>query len=1063
MGGTAMKCQGAVFDLDGVITGTAEIHFRAWKTTFEEYLRGRLGDGADGFRPFTYEDDYVPYVDGKPRYQGVKAFLDSRDISLPQGDPADSSDRETICGIGNRKNEEFQSLVRAGDVPVFASTVKFIKALRKRGVHVGVASSSKNCSYVLKSTGLAGLFETVVDGLVSQELGLSGKPDPDIFLAAADRMRVSAADCMMVEDAYAGVEAGRNGNFALVLGVARNGDRHGLLSHGADVVVSDLCDFSLRELDRWFARGMDDDAWKLSYYGFDPPSERLREALTTVGNGYFGTRGSFEGETIRDEIHYPGTYIAGIFNELATEIHGKTITSNSLVNCPDWTRLEVSVDGDAPLRPLDHEVLEYFQELDIRNAVMSRTVTFRDASGRITTLRSRRFASMARPHIAAIELSVVPRNYSGKISVRATLDGTVINYGVERYRGLNGKHLELVAAGSIDSRTCLGMRTRKSGIEIRMAQQVRLYRDRRAGTGANRIDSDPGVVTEVFEVNAPEGEAFSVEKIVSLHTTAHWDSPDAEGAARKSLEGIARFNSLLDEHRRAWNDLWIRADFSIEGDRFAQRTVRLHIYHLITTANPHNAEFDTGIPARGLHGEAYRGHVFWDEMFITPFYNLHFPEVTRAHLMYRYRRLDQARAIANAEGREGALYPWQSADTGEPETQELHFNPRSGRWDADLSHLQRHINIAIAYDIWQYYYTSDDSEFMNNEGIEMLLEMCRFWSSISRKDDDGRYHISQVMGPDEFHEAYPDAGHTGGFRDNAYTNIMTAWLLHKSIQAYDQLSPGAKDRIRTRINLTNKELHHWADIVRNLALSIDENGIVSQFEGWMDLDELDWNAYRNKYGNIRRLDRILKAEGDTPNRYKLTKQADFLQCYYILRPSQVTNILDMMGYEVGDPIEFMRKNYEYYVQRTSHGSTLSYIVHAAIANYLESHRSDRWRWFLEALKSDIYDTQGGTTLEGIHCGVMAGTIEIILKGFAGLTLFMDRMDLHPQLPDGWRRLRFRIFHSEHLYDMDISSNGVSAARLREGGEWEDVAVTTGGRGFSLELKKIERKPETRPG
>ncbi|MCK5095399.1 MAG: beta-phosphoglucomutase family hydrolase, partial [Spirochaetes bacterium] len=236
----SLVCKGAVFDLDGVITQTARIHARAWKKTFDEYLQNRLKKTGNNYRSFTYDDDYIPYVDGKPRYQGVKSFLDSRDIEIPYGGPADTPEMETICGIGNRKNEFFRTTVAEDGAVIYETTVAFVKDLLNRGLKVGIASSSMNCSFILETTGLIGLFETIVDGIISRESGLKGKPDPDIFLVAANNMGLHPNECFMVEDAITGVEAGKNGNFALVLGVARSGNEAVLKQHGADIVVGDM-------------------------------------------------------------------------------------------------------------------------------------------------------------------------------------------------------------------------------------------------------------------------------------------------------------------------------------------------------------------------------------------------------------------------------------------------------------------------------------------------------------------------------------------------------------------------------------------------------------------------------------------------------------------------------------------------------------------------------------------------------------------------------------------------------------------------------------------------------
>ncbi len=1052
-----MKCKGAIFDLDGVITATARVHFRAWKETFDEILLRRREHGGRQLREFSYEQDYIPYVDGKPRYQGVKSFLQSRDINVPWGDPSDTSSAETICAIGNRKRVRFRQLVQEEGVSLFDSTITLAQKLAGRGIKLGVASSSSDCGWILAQAELDQLFPIVVDGQISSQLGLRGKPEPDIFILAAEKMGLSPHDCMLVEDAYAGVEAGRSGNFGLVLGVARNVEIRELRSRGADMVVEDLAQFTVEELEEWFDRGMAQDAWRLSYHDFEPTEERLREALTTVGNGYFGTRGAFAGEAINGDIHYPGTYITGLFNQLETEVHGKTVRNNDFVNCPNWLAIQARVENGEVLRPLTSGLQDYRHFLDMRRGLSVREATFCDTAGRLTTIRTRCFASMARAHLGAIELTLIPRNYTGTVTLRSSLDGTVYNYGVQRYRQLNSKHLEpvtqqdLAVDGDAEPQVQLKVRTTSSKIDICMNAVSRLYCADDRLQPPRQVQQEPGFISEVFTLQVEQGREYRLEKSVSIFSSAHWDSNQPARDAEAELENIAPFEALLAQHETVWSEYWNLADVIVEGDRFAQKALRLHIYHLLTTANPASTFVDNGLPARGLHGEAYRGHIFWDELFIAPFYNLHFPEVTRNHLLYRYRRLGAARQIAREDGFAGALYPWQSADSGFRESQQLHYNPKSGQWDPDLSYLQRHINIAIAYNIWEYFFTSGDTAFIEEYGIEMLLEIARFWSSIAELDEsDGRYHIRKVVGPDEFHEKYPDADE-GGLDDNAYTNIMCAWLLHKTVETWDYLPRPVKQRVQRELDFEEAELERWRDIVKRLYVPMQQDGTIDQFAGWSNLKELDWNAYRRKYGNIRRLDRILKAEGTTPDAYKAIKQADMLQCFYMLAPAQVSNILQKMGYRVPDSTELLRVNYAHYVPRTSHGSTLSYVVHSSISNYLASHHQAKWNWFRDALASDIYDTQGGTTLEGIHCGVMAGSLEILLKGFAGINLFKDRVVLHPQLPGNWRRLAFKILHRGNRLAIDITPEKVCVWRIGDA-DAQELPCSETNDGFAVELE-----------
>ncbi|HSJ44212.1 MAG TPA: beta-phosphoglucomutase family hydrolase [Euzebyales bacterium] len=237
---SADRFDAALFDLDGVITDTADLHAHAWKTMFDEYLQQRAAHRGETFEPFTIEGDYKTYVDGKPRYDGVRSFLLSRGIELPEGTPADPADTETVCGLGNRKNELVNKLMDEEGVVVYDGSVRLLNQLRDAGVRLGVVSSSKNCVRVLKTAGLLDLFEARVDGVVAADQGLPGKPAPDTFIAAARDLGTTPERAVVVEDAISGVQAGRAGGFGLVIGVDRDGDPEALRSNGADIVVADL-------------------------------------------------------------------------------------------------------------------------------------------------------------------------------------------------------------------------------------------------------------------------------------------------------------------------------------------------------------------------------------------------------------------------------------------------------------------------------------------------------------------------------------------------------------------------------------------------------------------------------------------------------------------------------------------------------------------------------------------------------------------------------------------------------------------------------------------------------
>jgi beta-phosphoglucomutase family hydrolase len=1009
-----------IFDLDGVITKTALVHSAAWKKMFNGYLRERETKYGEPFREFTLKDDYLPFVDGKPRFKGVESFLQSRGISIPYGDPSDEPGKETVCGIGNRKNIAFNEALKSDGVQVYETTLELIHRLKEEGVRIGVASSSKNCRQVLEIAGLLDLFETRVDGEVSAELGLKGKPEPDIFTVAADNLGVTYDRSVVVEDAVSGVEAGRKGNFGLVLGIAREGNEKELYANGADIVVKDLAEIGFEGIDHWFKQGFFIDNWSVTYHDYVPEKEKTREALLTVGNGYFGTRGAMA-EAESGQFNYPGTYMAGVYNRLVSKVGDHDTENEDLVNVINWLPVTFRIDNDDFFQVNKAEILEVRRALRFNNGVLYRRLVVRDEKGRETLIGTKRMASMDDPNLAAQEYTITPLNYSGKITVRSGLHGDHINAGVERYSQLNQKHIEPVLLGSEENIQFIVVKTTQSHIVIAAAAQVTVFEGNDREYVHFHKNHTAGRSQIEFTKKVQQGEFMRVQKIVALYHNTGQEEVDPLEKALEICKKYKTFDEVLERSALRWEDIWDKIDIRIAGDRLAQKLMRLHLYHMMVTTSPLNASIDAGIPARGLHGEAYRGHIFWDELFILPFYNLHFKDVVRSILMYRYRRLEEARNYAREYGYEGAMFPWQSGSNGREETQVIHLNPVSGEWGADHSSLQRHVSLAIAYNIWQYYHITGDMPFMEEYGAELLFEICRFWASKSKLNRvTGRYEIIKVMGPDEFHEKYRDT-EEGGLKDNAYTNLMVAWMFEKAGELIASMDIDMKETLLERLRVTGGEIERWNDIASRINLVISGDGIIAQYDGYFDLKELDFEEYQRKYGNIYRMDRILKAEGKTPDEYKVAKQADTLMTFYNLSKEEVDGILDRLDYSL--PEDYLMKNLKYYLARTSHGSTLSRVVHAQLANLTGDHKLS-WELYLDALTSDYNDIQGGTTAEGIHAGVMAGTVWVALASFAGLDLHGNYPRLNPDLPGHWRKISFSFNFRGDDYECEVAHDTI---------------------------------------
>ncbi|MBY0317896.1 MAG: HAD-IA family hydrolase [Reyranella sp.] len=1058
-----------VFDLDGVVTKTARVHAAAWTEALDLFLRKRAQTENVPFAPFTAAD-YRAHVDGRPRLEAIRTFLAARRIALPEGNPSDGPDRDTVYGLGARKNQLFLDRVRTHGVDVYPSTVALIRRLRVLGFKIGLVTASRNCAEIVRAAGLASLFDATVDGTDQAALSLRGKPAPDTFLEAARRLGTSPGRTAVVEDATAGVAAGRAGEFGLVVGVDRGDNAEALRAQGADVVVSDLSAVELKSggvpaasaaptkaepdvhrldpfirssrMERRHAGAVTHaDPWVLAYDNFDPVVEGRRETLFALGNGYFVTRGA-AAEARADGTHYPGTYLAGGYNRLSTEIDGRLIEHEDLVNLPNWLSLAVRSDDGDWLDLRQTEVLSYRQTLDLHRGLYERTVRVRDPKGRETSIVERRFVHQQERHLGAQHVTLRPDNWSGRLTVRTLLDGGVTNAGVLRYRPYNGRHLVVRETAVPDPETILlGAETTRSQLRITQVARLQVTVNRKPYRGDRKAVTAPDHVGQEIGFDVVPDDRVELEKIVALYTSRDRAITDSRTEARTMVARAGRFDDLLASHALAWSHLWRRCDMDIvevgaDPLHHTHLIARLHVFHLLQTVSRHTTELDAGVPARGWHGEGYRGHIFWDELFIFPFLSLRLPVLARALLLYRYRRLPEARQAARAAGLRGAMFPWQSGSNGREETDVMYLNPRSGNWIRDDTHLQRHVGAAVAYNVWKYHLATGDTEFLYSYGAELLFEIARFWASIARWNEArGRHDICGVIGPDEFHDRYPDRT-APGLDNNTYTNVMAAWCIARALDLFSLLPNERCRELCEVLRINREEIALWEDVSRKLYLPFHGDGVLSQFEGYETLEEFDWATYRSRYGNIMRLDLILEAEGKSTNHYKLSKQADALMLFYLFSAEELAEIFQRLGYTFDSGM--IPKTIDYYLRRTSHGSTLSAVVHAWVL--ARSCRRRSWTLFTEALRSDIDDVQGGTTPEGIHLGAMAGTLDLLQRCYSGLELRGDGLRFHPALPHELRRLSFELRYRRQSLSVDLTPTKLTIASDPSNAEEISVVV-----------------------
>lgn len=794
--------------------------------------------------------------------------------------------------------------------------------------------------------------------------------------------------------------------------------------------------------------------WSLIYDNYSPKDEKLREVLCALGNGYFVTR-SASTDSSADDIHYPGTYIAGGYNRLKTEIAGEILKNEDLVNFPNWLKLKFKIQNGAWFSMDETTILSFRQELDMQEGIFHKFIQFSDNKGRETRVTERRFVNMQNKHIASIELTIVPVNWEGSIEIESGIDGNIKNEGVERYRALNNRHLKCLDKELKNETILLKMETLQSNLTISVSVKTNLFLDNKPLFAESKLINDDSYIARCFFIESISPKDYlQIEKNVSIYTSRDKAISNCYLEAELALEDIGRFETMLFEHKIAWKYLWNRFDIdinlrNIKNDYFVKRVLHLYTFHLLQTASVHTIDMDVGIPARGWHGEAYRGHIFWDEIFIFPFYNYRLPQITNSLILYRYRRLNEARRAAKALGYKGAMYPWQSGSNGKEETQTIHLNPRSNRWIRDNTHLQRHINSAIVYNIWQYYQVSGDNEFLYFYGAEMIIEIARFWSSIATYNkNEEKYEIIDVVGPDEYHDAYPNSK-TPGLKNNAYTNIMAVFVLNKAFELQKILSQIHFKELCEKLKVEQTEIQRWNDVRHKMKIAFHDNNIISQFEGYENLKELDWDLYRQKYENIQRLDRILESEGDSANNYKISKQADLLMLFYLFSYEELKGLFHQLGYRFSKIV--LKKNAKYYLQRTSSGSSLSQVVHAWVS--ARTNRKESWGFFNEALLTDLADIQGGTTPEGVHIGAMAGTVDIIQRCYTGLEARDNTLILNPSLPRELEEIKLNLHYRGQWLKINIYRNKIiiEAQVLNV----EPVSISVKGKDFIFKGKEVK--------
>ncbi|MGO2916657.1 MAG: glycosyl hydrolase family 65 protein, partial [Leuconostoc falkenbergense] len=752
---------------------------------------------------------------------------------------------------------------------------------------------------------------------------------------------------------------------------------------------------------------MTNENWLLTYNDIVGGVKNYgRESLLTLGNGFLGWRGALVTNAYDDDF-YPGLYGAGIFNQTSTPVAGRDVINEDLVNLPSVALIKVQIDGKSLL--INNSTIKSLKRsLNFKTGELTDDyqVQVSGDSQHFVTIKTVKVINPVHWHQLGLRFQITS-NYDAHIAIDAIIDGSVENKNVARYRDFDSQEFDVQSVQD----DLMIIKTRTTDVTVALAAKT-------IGESVEKTTKTENQVATHIENDCQAGQPFSIERVMAVASDLETDGDLAEFVQNEIAN--TTFDEIQRESHDYWQSLWQTKDIQISGDDAMQKLTRMNIFHLNQMANPNaNPYLDASVGSRGLTGEGYRGHIFWDELFALPYYSVNEPKSASAVLNYRTKRLSAAEKNAISENESGAMYPWQSGMYGDEQSQLIHLNTVDNTWIPDNSRLQRHISLAIAYNMWVYQQVTGRYDHLDKGGLNMLIQVGRFWINKAEKIGD-RYQIKGVMGPNEFHEEIPGA-HAGGLLNNAYTNVMVVWLLNYLHDLSQNVNIDF-DAAARAVGYTQNEAEKAEDIRHHLKLSIDNRGIVEQYEGFFKLEHLDFSAYQAKYGDIHRIDRILKSEGKSPDDYQVIKQADFLMLLYNLGAQQTESLIHQLGYQLPD--DWLAKNTAYYLDRTTHGSTTSRPVFAGI--YVELARqgdtkfeTQAYDFLTDAIGSDYYDIQGGTTAEGVHMGVMGETLSVIQNDYAGVDLLHGQFSINPRLPKQWSELHFTQQYRGVLIDIDI--------------------------------------------
>ena len=792
-----------------------------------------------------------------------------------------------------------------------------------------------------------------------------------------------------------------------------------------------------------------DDEWLIRERGFDPDRQAGSESVFSLGNGYLGSRGVLEEMPAGSS---QGTYVAGIFDKSEAE-------TVEIVNLPGPVGFRLYADGE-PVAIDQMEVTGHERVLDMKHGTLVRRTSYQSKKSGLHEYRSLRAFSAADEHIMLMRVYFVALGSDVDILVKSSIDASTLN--IRKEMSTEVAHYSVVKADHTDGVGYLAVELNDSGCTVAYATDLSVQSGDSDGDEDDEADVDAdigdvdvdalrtsefadGKLTESVRFKARKGTVYTFKKIVSMYTSRDVPPEDTRNIRDITVDALKQslntgFDGMLAAHTGVWDEMWSAADVVIDGDHDAMKALRFNLYHLMIAGS--RSDDQVSIAPKALTSSWYNGHFFWDtELFVLPFFTFTYPGIARNLLMYRYYRLDEARENARSQNLPGALFPWESAETGKEVTPKTWVNPEGTIIDVHTMEREHHITGDVAYAVYQYYRATADTGFLLNYGAEIILETARFWAGrVVYNDTSGKYEIKDVIGPNEYQECVDN---------NAYTNYLARWNLQCGILLYTEILRGYPDERRTlceKIDLKQSEIDEWRKIADNIEFTVLDDGMIEEFSGYfekLDVTIEKWNERGMPvFPDAVPLERAYETQ--------LVKQADVVLLLHLFNedfPSDVRKI-----------------NLDYYDRRTTHESSLSPSIYSILCT--EAGDVDRaYKYLKYALYGDLSDNYGNVK-HGIHAASLGGVWQAVIFGFAGVRMKSrgggetgEILNVNPRLPKNWERLRLNLCWQGSILEFDITAGGVGVffrSASDDGGDGAGVTLPIEVRGRLYEVPGNER-------